>query len=85
MTETRRFEDDAGFFHVKGSIKNSGTTVAKRVLVASVLYNRDNNVINVGFTYSDPPTLKPGQAANYNIIFAYYPRYASQTVIPFEE
>jgi hypothetical protein len=85
VTEIRRFEDNAGFFHVKGVIKNNGATVAKRVIVASVIYNRDNNVINVGFTYSAPPTLKPGESADYDIIFAYYPRYATQTVIPFEE
>ncbi len=84
-TELRRFEDDAGFFHIKGAIENVGSTVARRVKIAAVIYAHNNQVINVGFTYADPPILKPGEVAGYDIIFAYYPRYVTQLVIPFEE
>ena len=79
------FEDDAGFFHIKGVIKNVGNRVAKRVKVAAVIYGRDSRVINVGFTSPAPSTLSPGEQAVYDVIFTYYPRYASQAVIPFEE
>ena len=85
MVEVRRFEDDAGFFHIKGVIENAGNTVAKRIKVAAVIYGRDNGVINVGFTYVNPPILAPGEQATYEVIFAYYPRYLTQQVIPFEE
>lgn len=85
VSEMRRFEDDAGFFHVKGTVKNVGNSVAKRVKVAAVIYARDNRVINVGFTYANPPKLAPGQEAAYDIIYSYYPRYMTQQVIPFEE
>jgi hypothetical protein len=85
VVELKRFEDEAGFFHIKGAIKNVGNRVAKRVKVAASIYGRDNGVINVGFTYVDPPTLAPGEQATYDVIFAYYPRYASQQVIAFEE
>jgi hypothetical protein len=53
--------------------------------VAASIYGRDNGLINVGFTYVDPLTLAPGEQAAYDVIFAYYPRYASQQVIAFEE
>lgn len=85
VTEIRRFEDNAGFFHVKGAIQNIGKKTAKRVKVAVIIYGRDGRVINVGFTYVDPPNLAPGGEATYEVIFTYYPRYFSQTVVPFEE
>jgi hypothetical protein len=85
VIETRRFEDEAGFFHVKGTIENVGSVTARRVKVATVIYDRSNRVINVGFTYANPPNLKPGQQAQYDVIFSYYPRYFSQHVTPFEE
>jgi hypothetical protein len=85
VVEVRRFEDEAGFFHVKGIIENIGSTVAKRTKVAAIIYGRDRRVINVGFTYVTPPTLAPGKQAAYDVIFTYYPRYLTQRVIPFEE
>lgn len=85
VVEVRRYEDEAGFFHIEGTIQNTGSTMAKRTKVAAIIYGRDHGVINVGFTYVDPPTLAPGEQATYEVIFAYYPRYLTQQVIPFEE
>lgn len=85
VVETRRFEDEAGFFHVKGIIQNTGNTIAKRTKVAAVIYGRDHRVINVNFAYVSPPNLAPGDQASYDVIFTYYPGYFKQTVIPFEE
>jgi hypothetical protein len=85
VVEVRRFEDNAGFFHIKGVVKNVGNVIARRVKVAASIYGRDNGVINIGFTYVDPPVLGPGEQAAYDVIFAYYPRYVTQQVIVFEE
>ena len=85
VIELKRYEDDAGFLHIKGTIENAGSITAKRTKVAAVIYGRDGRVINVDFTYVDPPRLAPGDRATYDVTFAYYPRYFSQTVIPFEE
>jgi hypothetical protein len=85
VIEVKRYEDEAGFFHVKGVIENVGNVTAKRTKVAAIIYGRDNRVINVNFTYVSPPTLSPGQRATYDVIFTYYPRYVTQKVIPFEE
>jgi hypothetical protein len=85
VREVRRFEDDAGFFHVKGTIENVGNTTAKRVNVAAAIYDRSNQVININFTYANPTNIRPGETAAYDIIFSYYPRYYAQHVIAFEE
>jgi len=85
VTETRRFEDEAGVFHIKGLIKNVGSTTAKRIKVAAIIYGRDTRVINVNFAYVTPPNLAPGKQGTYDVIFTYYPAYFDQAVIPFEE
>jgi hypothetical protein len=85
VIEVKRYEDEAGFFHVRGVIENVGNVISKRTKVAAVIYGRDNRVINVSFTYASPPALRPGERATYDIIFTYYPRYVTQRVIPFEE
>ncbi|GAB4411685.1 MAG: hypothetical protein Fur0044_05780 [Anaerolineae bacterium] len=85
VIQVKRFEDEAGFFHVKGVIENSGSLTAKRAKVVAVIYGRGGAVINVGFTYLNPPTLAPGERASYEVIFTYFPKYVDQKVIPFEE
>lgn len=85
VVSVKRYEDETGFLHIKGVIKNTGSTVSRRTRAAAVLYGRDGRIINVGFAYTTPPTLSPGREASYEIIFTYYPRYLTQTVIPFEE
>ncbi|MEW5959120.1 MAG: FxLYD domain-containing protein, partial [Chloroflexota bacterium] len=85
VVDLKRYEDDAGFLHIKGIIENVGRVTAKRVKVVAVIYGRDGRVINVDFTYVDPPILAPGEQAAYDVIFTYYPHYFSQTVFPFEE
>jgi hypothetical protein len=85
VVEVKRYEDEAGFFHVKGVVANTGSVVAKRAKVVAVIYGRGGGVINVGFTYLSPPILAPGERANYEVIFTYFPKYVSQKVIPFEE
>lgn len=85
VIETRRFEDEAGFFHIKGVVKNAGDLTAERAKVAAIIYGRDGRVINVGFTSLVPATLSPGEVATYDIVFTYYPRYVTQKVIAFEE
>jgi len=85
VIDLKRYEDNAGFLHIKGAIENIGTITAKRAKVIAVVYGRDGRVINIDFSYVNPPNLAPGERATYDVTFAYYPRYFSQTVIPFEE
>lgn len=85
VVDLKQYEDEAGFLHIRGTIENVGSVVAKRTKVAAIIYERQGKVINVNFAYVDPPTLAPGERASYDLIFAYYPRYFSQAVIPFED
>lgn len=85
VVQVKRFEDEAGFFHIRGIIQNTGSVISERTKVAAIIYGRGNNIINLGFTYVDPPTLAPGERANFEVIFTYYPKYVSQKVIPFQE
>jgi hypothetical protein len=85
VAQVTRFEDEAGFFHIKGVIQNTGSLVSERTKVVAMIYGRGHGIINLGFTYVDPPILSPGERATYEVIFTYYPKYVSQKVIPFEE
>jgi hypothetical protein len=85
VTDIKRYEDEAGFLHIKGTVKNIGSVTSKRTKAMAVIYGRDGRIINVDFSYVKPPNLAPGETAAFDIIFAYYPRYFSQRVIPFEE
>jgi hypothetical protein len=85
VVQVKRYEDDTGFFHIQGVVENTGSVVARRTKVVAIIYGRGGSVINVGFTYVNPPILAPGQRAKYEVIFTYFPKYVSQKVIPFEE
>ena len=85
VVDVKRYEDEAGFFHIKGRLENVGSRISRQTKVAAIIYARNGSVINVGFAYTNPPTLAPGQQAEYEVIFAYFPRYLTQHVIPFEE
>jgi hypothetical protein len=85
VVQVKRYEDDTGFFHIQGVVENTGSVVARRTKVVAIIYGRGGSVINVGFTYANPPLLAPGQRAKYEVIFTYFPKYVSQKVIPFEE
>jgi hypothetical protein len=85
VVEVKRYEDDTGFFHIRGVVKNNGSLVARRAKVVATIYGRGGAVINVGFAYVNPPILAPGEQGRYEVIFTYFPKYVSQKVIPFEE
>ncbi|MFN8455795.1 MAG: FxLYD domain-containing protein [Anaerolineae bacterium] len=85
VIQVKRFEDEAGFLRIRGVIQNTGSIVSERTKIVAIIYGRGHNIINLGFTYVEPPTLAPGERANYEVIFTYYPKYVSQKVIPFEE
>jgi hypothetical protein len=85
VVEVRRYEDNTGFFHVKGVVENVGSVASKQIQVAAVIYARKGEVINVGFVVANPPILLPGKRATYDILFTYYPQYTSQRVLVFEK
>ncbi|RME47427.1 MAG: hypothetical protein D6796_07675, partial [Caldilineae bacterium] len=74
LVESRAFEDEAGFYHVAGTVKNTGSVSVPRVRVVVTLYGRDGGVVNVGFDDLSPVPLHPGELAPFDVTFTYFPK-----------
>ena len=70
---SRADEDDAGFYHVRGEVENTGSRTAERVQIIVTLYDRWGKIINAGFVYSEPQSIRPGEKAAFDCSFNYYP------------
>ena len=81
VLSTRRFEDDVGLYHIAGVIANKGERRIEQARVVVVLYNRGDEVVNVGFGYPKPAVLAPGEYADFDVTFTYYPKVVRHTVL----
>lgn len=81
VLSTRRFEDDVGLYHVAGVIANESSRRIERARVVVVLYDRGDGVVDVGFGYPTPPVLAPGERAEFDVTFTYYPKVVRHTVL----
>jgi hypothetical protein len=81
VVNTRRFEDNSGFYHVAGVIENQGTRRVEQARVIVTLYDRGGRVVNVGFAYPQPSSLAPGVRADFDVAFTYYPKVFSHLAI----
>ncbi|MDW8070511.1 MAG: FxLYD domain-containing protein [Anaerolineae bacterium] len=81
VLSTRRFEDDVGLYHIAGVVANKGARRVERARVVVVLYDRGDRVINVGFGYPKPTVLAPGEHADFDVTFTYYPKVVRHTVL----
>jgi hypothetical protein len=77
VVNTRRFEDNSGFYHVAGVIENQGTRRVEQARVIVTLYDRGGRVVNVGFAYPQPSSLAPSARADFDVAFTYYPKVFS--------
>ncbi len=80
VIDSRAYEDEAGFYHVVGAVENSGRRTAHLVQVVVVLYDKWGKIINVGFVYGQPSTVRPGERAAFDCSFTYYPRVQDYAV-----
>ena len=81
VVSTRRYEDDAGFYHVAGVIEHSGAQRVEQARVVVVLYDRGGGVVNVGFAYPKPAALDRGDRADFDVTFTYYPKVIGHTAL----
>ena len=79
VVNTRRFEDTTGFYHIAGVVQNRETQRVEQARVIVTLYDRGGRVINVGFGYPQPSALAPGDRADFDVTFTYYPKVFSHT------
>jgi hypothetical protein len=62
------FTDSIDTYHVVGEVTNQGDQITKFVEVAGAFYNDQNQVVAVGFSYTDPSDLSPGATAPFEIL-----------------
>ena len=73
LVQSRAYEDEVGFYHVTGEVKNTGQRTADRVQVIVTLYDKWGKIVNAGFVYSEPRRVRPGEKAVFDCSFNYYP------------
>ena len=81
VVNTRRFEDTAGFYHIAGVVQNRETQKVEQARIIVTLYDRGGRVINVGFAYPQPSALAPGDRADFDVTFTYYPKVFSHAAV----
>jgi len=81
LAATKAYEDNIGFYHVSGSIKNMGAVQVSRVKVVVTLYGRGGAIVNTDFAYPVPATLNPGQLADFDVAFTYFPNVIDRDIL----
>jgi hypothetical protein len=80
VRDTRAYEDDVGFYHVRGVVQNNGSVSSPNTKVVVTLYGRGGGVINTGFAYLEPSQLAPGEEAAFDIRFTHFPKVLNHRV-----
>lgn len=80
IKESRAYEDDAGLYHVTGTVLNNSDNMVSLAQVVVTLYDRLGKPINAGFAYTDPYTIENGEEGNFDCTFSYYPRVKNYTI-----
>ncbi len=61
--------DAAGFLHISGKIRNSGSGIAHETKVAATLYDSGGKVVDAAMSYCDPTDIAVGtRLASFEII-----------------
>lgn len=72
--------DDAGLYHVVGTIRNDGTATAYYVKIVVSLYDSLGKISNANFAHTEPSRIAPGMTASFDCPFDYYPYRAEHLV-----
>jgi hypothetical protein len=72
--------DDAGLYHVVGTIRNDGTATAYYVKVVVSLYDSIGKISNANFAHTEPSRIAPGMTASFDCSFDYFPYRAEHLV-----
>ncbi len=80
VTESRGYEDEAGFYHVAGKVLNKSARKAHLAQVVVTLYNRAGKPINAGLTYTEPYTIAAGATGAFDCVFSYFPQVKTYNI-----
>lgn len=72
--------DEAGLYHVVGTIRNDGLTTANYMRAVVTLYDSFGKVSNAGFAHTEPSRIPPGTIASFDCPFEYFPYQAEHLV-----
>ncbi len=72
--------DDAGLYHVVGTLRNDGTATGYYVKAVVSLYDSLGKIFNAGFSYAEPARIAPGMTASFDCAFEHYPYRAEYLV-----
>lgn len=72
--------DDAGLYHLVGTLRNDGTATAYYVKVVISLYDSLGRISNANVTHAEPLRIAPGMTASFDCPFEYYPYRAKYLV-----
>ncbi len=59
--------DSLGYFEVDGTVVNNGAQISKFTKVIGTFYGVDGKVLYVGFTFTSPDTIPPGQVNSFRL------------------
>lgn len=80
VTQSRGYEDEAGFYHVTGRVLNKSARKAHLAQVVVTLYNRAGKPINAGLTYTEPYTIDAGATGDFDCVFSYFPQVKNYNI-----
>lgn len=80
MINSHAYEDQAGFYHVTGTVINGGSRATRLAQVVVTLYDKWGKIVNAGFAYTDPSSVRIGSEATFDCPFSYFPRVSDFTV-----
>ena len=61
-------EDEYGYYYINGEVENFGSESAKFVKVVAEVYDYNDKIIDVDFTYTDPSDIGAGQNAPFKFM-----------------
>lgn len=64
---------DGDWFHVRGEIKNRGTTQSEFVKIVATLYNASGEVVGMAFAYAELDVVPAGGTSPFDIVTAHWP------------
>lgn len=59
--------NEHGMYHVSGEVKNLGIESVDFVKIVIVLFDQDNRIIDVGYTYSKHTPVHPDEVSSFNL------------------
>jgi len=68
IINTSSSKDSFGFLTIVGEVKNNGDTISEYTEVVAIFYGANGNVVDVGYTFTEPTTVQPRSQQSFKLI-----------------